>query len=191
MEGKEKFLQEPLPVSKSQRRRDALEVKSLAQELINLDQARLGRVPLDDSVRAAVMEARGMRANGARKRQMQFVAKLLRREDLEPILHALEKFDGEAREITGRQHRCEAWRDFLLEKGDSAVGELMQRRADTDTQAIRQLVRNAGREAARNKPPAAARTLFKLLHAMDQGEPLPAVSGSGVISASHGQAVDS
>jgi len=190
MEGKEKFLQEPLPVSKSQRRRDALEVKSLAQELINLDQARLGRVPLDDSVRAAVMEARGMRANGARKRQMQFVAKLLRREDLEPILLALEKFDGEAREITGRQHRCEAWRDFLLEKGDSALGELMQHRADTDTQAIRQLARNAVREAARNKPPAAARTLFKLLHAMDQEEPLPAVSSSGVISAAHGQAID-
>lgn len=190
MEGKEKFLQEPLPVSKSQRRRDALEVKSLARELINLDQAKLGRVPLDDDVRAAVVEARGMRANGARKRQMQYVAKLLRREDLEPVLLALEKFDGEARELTGRQHRCEAWRDFLLEKGDSAVGELVQCRADTDTQAIRQLVRNAAREAASNKPPAAARTLFKLLHAMDQAESLPAVSRSGIIGATHGQSVD-
>lgn len=190
MEGKQKILQEAIPVSKSQRRRDALEVKSLAQELINLDQAKLGRVPLDDSVRAAVMDARSIRANGARKRQMQYVAKLLRREDAEPILLALESFDGEARELTGRQHRCEAWRDFLLQAGDLAVSELMQRRADTDTQAIRQLVRNAGREAARNKPPASARTLFKILRAMDQRDPLPAVDASGIIGSADGQAID-
>lgn len=178
MKGKEKLQDEPELVSKSQRRRDALEVKSLASELINLSQAKLGRVPLDEMVRAAVMEARQMRSNGARKRQLQYVAKLLRRDDPEPILLALEKFDGEAREITGRQHRCEAWRDFLLEAGDPAVGELMQHRIDTDTQAIRQLIRNASREAARNKPPVASRTLFKLLREMDQEEPLPA-AGSG------------
>ncbi len=178
MKGKEKILDEPTPVSKSQRRRDALEVKSLAQELINLGQAKLGRVPLDDSVRAAVMEARAIRSNVARKRQMQFVAKLLRRDDPEPILLALEKFDGEAREITGRQHRCEAWRLFLLEAGDPAVSKLVEKRDDTDTQAVRQLIRNANREAARNKPPASSRALFKILREMDQKAPLPAVDSS-------------
>jgi len=178
MKGKEKILEEPTLVSKSQRRRDALEVKSLAQELINLSQAKLGRVPLDDSVRAAVMEARAIRSNVARKRQMQYVAKLLRRDDPEPILLALEKFDGEAREITGRQHRCEAWRDFLLEAGDQAVSKLMEYRDATDTQAIRQLIRNASRETARNKPPVSSRALFKILREMDQEAPLPAVNSS-------------
>jgi ribosome-associated protein len=192
MKGKEKNFEEPTTVSKSQRRREALEIKSLALELINLSQSKLGRVPLDDMVRAAIMEARQFNSHGARKRQMLYVAKLLRRDDPEPILLALEKFDGEAREITGRQHRSEAWRDFLLEAGDTAIGELMKCRMDTDVQAIRQLIRNASREAARNKPPVSARSLFRILREMDQKEPLPAVSDSlGVIGTAHGQAIDS
>lgn len=181
MKGKEKIPTEPIPVSKSQRRRDALELKSLAQELIKLNQAKLGRVPLNDMVREAIMEARGIRSNVARKRQMQYVAKLLRRDDPEPILLALEKFDGEAREITGRQHRAEGWRDFLLEAGDPAVGELVKLRQDCDTQAIRQLIRNARAESTRSRPPAAARNLFRLLREMDQKEPLPDVGGLRII----------
>jgi len=172
MKDKENFFEEPTVVSKSQRRRDALEIKSLASELINLSQSKLSQVPLDDMVRAAIMEARHFSSHGARKRQMLYVAKLLRRDDPEPILLALEKFDGEAREISGRQHRSEAWRDFLLEAGDAAIGKLMEQRPDTDAQVIRQLVRNAGREAARNKPPTAARNLFRILREMDQKEPL-------------------
>lgn len=191
MKGKEIIFEEPAPVSKSQRRRDALEIKTLALELINLSQSRLGQVPLDETVRDAIMDARQIRSNVARKRQLQYVAKLLRRDDPEPILLALDKFHGEAREITGRQHRSEAWRDFLLEAGDTAIGELIKHRADTDTQAIRQLVRNAAREATRNKPPASARSLFRLLREMDQVEPLPPVSNSGIIGAAHGQAIDS
>jgi ribosome-associated protein len=178
MKGKENIFEEPELVSKSQRRRDALEIKSLAHELINLGQSKLGQVPLDEMVRSAIMEARKMNSNGARKRQLQYVAKLLRRDDPEPILLALEKFDSEARELTGRQHRTEAWRDFLLGEGDPAIGELIRHRPDSDTQAIRQLVRNANREIARNKPPASARSLFRILREMDQAEPLPAVPGN-------------
>jgi len=190
MKGKEKNSEDPTLVSKSQRRRDALEMKSLARELINLNQAKLNRVPLDEPVRAAVTEARQIRSNVARKRQMQYVAKLLRRDDPEPILLALEQFDAEAREITGRQHRAESWRDFLLERGDRAVGELIGLRSDTDTQAIRQLLRNARREAAGSRPPASARALFRTLREMDQSEPLPEVPASGVIGSADGQGVD-
>jgi ribosome-associated protein len=175
MKGKENIFEEPVLVSKSQRRRDALEIKSLAHELINLSQSKLGQVPLDEMARAAIMEARKMSSNGARKRQLQYVAKLLRRDDPEPILQAFEKFESEAREITGRQHRSEAWRDFLLEEGDPAIGELIRQRPGSDTQAIRQLVRNASREVARNKPPVSARSLFRILREMDQAEPLPPV----------------
>jgi len=178
MKGKENFpTDEPL-VSKSQRRREALELKALASELTKLSPARLGRVPLDDDVRAAVVETRQIRSHVARKRQLQYTAKLLRRIDPEPIFQALEEFDGEARQLTGRQHRSEAWRDYLLERGDFAVGALMKQRADVDTQALRQLVRNAKKESERGKPPAAARALFRTLREMDEQEQLPPVSNS-------------
>ena len=178
MKGKENHFEEQPLASKSQRRREALETKSLALELIKLNAARLGRVPLDDAVRSAIMEARQIRSNVARKRQLQYVAKLLRRTDPEPIIQTLEEFDGEARQLTGRQHRSEAWRDFLLESGDHAVGVLMQQRNDVDTQALRQLIRNAQNETARGKPPASARALFRLLREMDESEPLPPVTAS-------------
>jgi len=178
MKGKENFSAEEQPASKSQRRREALEVRDLASTLIKLSPARLGRVPLDDDVRAAIMEARDIRSHVARKRQMQYAAKLLRRTDPEPILRALDSFETEARQLTGRQHRTEAWRDFLLERGDFAIGELMKHRDHVDTQALRQLVRNANKEAGKGKPPASARALFRALRDMDEQEQLPSVTGS-------------
>jgi ribosome-associated protein len=178
MKGKENLSPDDSLVSKSQRRREALELKALASQLIKLSPARLGRIPLDDDVRSAIMEARDIRSNVARKRQLQYAAKLLRRIDPEPILQTLKGFDGEARQLTGRQHRSEAWRDYLLEQGDLAVGELMKHRQDVDTQALRQLVRNANKEAEKSKPPTSARALFRTLRDMDEREQLPNASGS-------------
>jgi ribosome-associated protein len=178
MKGKAIHNEEQPLASKSQRRREALELKSLASDLIKLSPARLGRVPLDDAVRSAIMEARQIRSNVASKRQLQYVAKLLRRTDPGPIVRTLEDFEGEARQLTGRQHRVEAWRDLLLESGDQAVSVLMKQRNDADTQSIRQLIRNTHKEAARGKPPAAARALFRALREMDEMDPLPPTTGS-------------
>ena len=162
------------PVSKSQRRRDALEVKSLAARLIATTPALLARIPLDETTRTAISEAQRIHSNVARKRQLQYVAKLLRRVDAEPILQALQDLEQEGRQATARQHRAEAWRDRLLEDGDPALGDLIRQRRDSDAQAIRQLIRTARQEAARGRPPAAARRLFRTLREMDEREPLPA-----------------
>jgi ribosome-associated protein len=178
MKSKENFSPEEPLTSKSQRRRDALELKALASELIKLAPARLGRVPLEDDVREAIHDAREIRSNVARKRQLQYVAKLLRRTEPEAIFLALEEFEGEARQLTGRQHRSEAWRDYLLEKGDAAIGELLNLRSNVDTQALRQLVRNAKKENEQGKPPASARSLFRTLRDMDEQEQLPPIGVS-------------
>lgn len=178
MKRKENLSVEPAQASKSQRRREALELKSLASDLIKLSPDRLSRVPLDDGIQEAIAEARQIRSNVARKRQLQYVAKLLRRIDPEPVFQALDAFANEARQLTGRQHRVEAWRDHLLESGDQAVGALMKQRQDTDTQALRQLLRNAGKETARGQPPASARALFRLLREMDELESLPPIAAS-------------
>lgn len=161
--------------SKSQRRRDALEVKSLASRLIDLSPALLAKVPLDETQRAAIGEARRIRSNVARKRQLQFVAKLLRRGDPDPIRQALDAFGADARQLAGRQHRAEAWRDHLLATGDSAISELLRQRHNSDAQPLRQLMRKARQEADAGRPPAAARALFRLLREMDEFESLPSI----------------
>ena len=174
-ESKENLDQASALTSKSQRRRDALEVKSLASRLIGLSPALLAQVPLDEPSRAAIGEARRIRSNVARKRQLQFVAKLLRRGDPDPIWQALEAIGADARQLSGRQHRAEAWRDRLVETGDSAISELLRQRQDVDAQPLRQLIRKAHQEAGAGKPPAAARALFRLLREMDEFEPLPPI----------------
>jgi len=123
-------------VSKSQRKRDALELKNLASTLIGLDAARLARVPMDDSIREAIEDARKIRSNVARKRQLQYAAKLLRRVDPAEIIETIESFDLAARQLTARQHRCEAWRDLLLESGDEALGKLLEHEQAVDIQAM-------------------------------------------------------
>lgn len=170
---KEKVSDEPGIVSKSQRKREAQELKSLAGQLIGLSKARLAQVPLEGAVREAVEEARQIRSHVARKRQLQFIAKLLRRTGATEIFESVEAFNTEARQLTARQHRSEAWRDFLLESGDVALGQLLEKRHDADAQSIRQLLRNAHREAQLGKPPTSLRALFRLLRDLDAMTPLP------------------
>ena len=170
---KENFDKTGTELSKSQRRRDALELKSLAKSLIELSPSRLDRLPLEKAVREAIDQAHRIRSNVARKRQMQFVAKLLRRADAEPITEAMAALEQEGRLVTARQHRAERWRDYLLEAGDPAVSELLNQRRDADAQAIRQLIRKARSEVTRGRPPAASRSLFRLLRDMDENESLP------------------
>ena len=171
--GKENTEEERGIISKSQRKREAHELKSLAAELIGLNKARLARVPMGDTVREAVEAARLIRSHVARKRQLQFIAKLLRRTDPSEIIEAMEGFNNAARQLTVRQHRCEAWRDFLLDSGDSALAQLLDKRHEVDAQTIRQLIRNAQRETARGKPPSSSRALFRQLRDMDEKTPLP------------------
>ncbi len=172
---KEKLSPETEFVSKSQRKRDAQAVKSLASELIRLSSSQLASVPLEASIREAVQEARQIRAHVAGKRQLQFIAKQLRRIDIAPIRETIDSFKNKARQRTIRQHRVENWRDFLLASGDEALGKLLQQQHNADGQAIRQLIRNAQREASRGKPPASSRALFQLLRDMDENQPLPSL----------------
>ncbi len=176
---KEKLSPETEFVSKSQRKRDAQAVKSLASELIRLSSSQLASVPLEANIREAVQQARQIRAHVAGKRQLQFIAKQLRRTDIAAIRKSIDSFQSKARQVTVRQHRVENWRDFLLASGDEALGKLLQRQHHADGQAIRQLLRNAQREASKGKPPAALRALFRLLRDMDDKEPLPPLEGPG------------
>ena len=171
--GQEAAGADDLPLSKSQRKREALAVRSLAAQLIRLGGGELRQLPLEPETLQAIHEARQIRSNVARKRQMQYVARLLRLQDTEEIEAAIDKLRREARHNLARQHRSEAWRDRLLESGDQALQELMQQRRDIDAPALRALVRRAQQERATVKPPAAARALFRMLFELDAGEPLP------------------
>lgn len=152
--------------SRSQRRREALDVLELARRLMDVSEAQLARLPLDESMRALVRDSQRIKQQIARKRQTQFLAKHLRREDdatLTAIRTGLDHAGSDARRDTARLHEAEHWREHLLADGDAALADFIAAHASADRQHLRQLVRNAHTERLQNKPPHALRELFRAL----------------------------
>jgi ribosome-associated protein len=164
---------ETLEISKSQRKREAHELLSLAKKLVSMPEATLNDMPLDDDLRDEVNFARNIRAHGAKKRQLMTVGKMLRKRDNEALVEAISNIDQQNRKVNARFHLIEAWRDRLLENGDEALSELFEKCPGINLQTLRQLIRNAKKEAAQGKPPTAARKLFKLLRQTDGESKLP------------------
>lgn len=169
-------------ISKSQRKRDAHDIFLLARELVGMKQSTLKKilssVNLDEDISFEITKARKMKSHGARKRETQFLSKKLRQIDLDSLRMAIEQPKEFARAEALRQHRLETWRDSLIAEGDPVVNQLCQLNNDFDRQQLRQLVRNARREAAHKKPPASSRSLFRLLAEFDLQQALPDVSGT-------------
>ena len=164
-----------LEISKSQRKREAHELLNLAKKLIAMPESRLKRMPMDDDLREEIEFARSIRAHGARKRQLMTVGKMLRKRDTEELIDAVNGIDQKNRQVNARFHHVEAWRDRLVEGTDQELSELLEQSPDINVQTLRQLIRNAKKEAKLGKPPVASRKLFKLLREADEQSPLPAL----------------
>lgn len=152
--------------SRSQRRREALATLSLADQLVSLSAARLEKMGLPDDVRAEVDNVRRITSHGARKRQLAYLAKLMRRHD-DGAFEAAHAELGENRDHQRREaaalHRLEALRQRLLDEGDVVMEELLQQHPDLDRQRLRSLVRQAHSELKRDKPPHASREILRFL----------------------------
>jgi len=155
--------EEIIYVSKSQLKRESHALQALGEELVSLPAAKLATIPMPEELAEAVALARKIKAHGGRKRQMQYIGKVMRSIDAAPIEQALANLRNTAGREAARFHRLEQWRDRLLEQGDEALGALLEEFPSADRQHLRQLIRNAQREAAQNKPPKSAREIFRYL----------------------------
>ena len=166
MRGIDEDTGEYLGPSRSQQRREALEIRTLGEKLVSLSAAQLQRLPIPDDLVPHILDTQRISSHIARKRQLQFLAKQMRREDdetLHAIRDALDAGGEAARQETALLHRIEAWRERLLEDGDEALGALLDEHPQADRQQLRQLVRNVHAERKKGKPPHAFRELFRVL----------------------------
>lgn len=164
MRGRDDDTGDFLSPSRSQQRREALDVLALAETLVALGNAQLAKLPVPDHLRPHIADAQRITSHIAHKRQMAFLAKQMRREDdevLDAIRDALDAGGEAARQETALLHRAERWRDRLLDEGDAALAELLEAFPQADRQQLRQLARNALEERKRDKPPRAFRELFR------------------------------
>ena len=169
MRGRDADTGEFLSPSRSQKRREALAVFDLGEQLVALTEAQLAQVPLSDELRELVRESRRITAPVARKRQLQFLAKHLRGEDeetLDAVRRSLEHDRADSRRETAHLHRLEALRERLIDDGDAALAELIDEYPHADRQHLRQLARNAKEERLQHKPLHAYRELFRELRAL-------------------------
>ena len=166
MRGRDDETGEFLSPSRSQNRREALEIYTLGEKLVSLTDAQLAKLPVPESLLPHIRECRRITAQIAHKRQLQYLAKQMRREDdetLDAIRDALDEKGEAARREVAAMHRVEAWREKLLAEGDDALAQLLDEYPNADRQLLRQLVRNTLEERKRNKPPRAFRELYREL----------------------------
>jgi ribosome-associated protein len=148
--------------SKSERKRRSDDLQSLGEALIDLPESELDALPLPDSLRDAVMLARRITAHGGLYRQKQYIGKLMRKIDAEPIRAALDAKRDRERVESLRFRRIEQWRDRLLREGLPAVHSFCTEAPDVDAPALERLVARAKHEQQTGATHA-SRELFRLL----------------------------
>jgi ribosome-associated protein len=149
-------------VSKTRRKQEMHDLQALGAELVGLSAAHLERMVLPAELAQAVRAARRIASHEARRRQVQYIGKLMRGIDAEPIRAQLAAVHGGSAQERARHQRLEHWRARLLED-DGALTEFFQAHPASDLQQLRALIRNARREQAAARPPRAYRELFRVL----------------------------
>jgi ribosome-associated protein len=154
------------PVSKTRRKREMTELQSLGAALVALPDAQLESMPLEAALRQAVMEAKRIRSHEAKRRQLQYIGRLMRAVDAQPIRAALAAVEGSSAQAAAAHRRLETWRERLL-SDDEALTRFAGEHPGADLQELRALIRNARKEQKDGKPPRAFRELFRVLKAIE------------------------
>jgi ribosome-associated protein len=149
-------------VSKTKRKREMHELQALGAALVLLPESQLRELSLDAPLRDAVLEAKRIRSHEARRRQMQYIGRLMRDVDAAPIRERLAAAEGHSAKASAEHRRLEAWRERLL-ADDAALTEFAATFPRADLQALRTLLRNARKELKEGRPPHALREIFRLI----------------------------
>jgi ribosome-associated protein len=149
-------------VSKTRRKREMHELQALGAALVDLSEAHLARMSLPEGLSSAVREARRLNSHEAKRRQVQYIGRIMRELDAAPIRAQLAAVQGGSAEERARHQRLERWRARLLED-DAALTEFASAHPAGDLQQLRSLIRSARREQAEGRPPRAYREIYRVL----------------------------
>ena len=151
-------------LSKTQIKAQADALQKLGTSLVHLGPSALAKVPMDSELLDAIMLARKIqRKKEGYRRQLQLIGKLMRNRDVTPIEQALLTIKSSHKKATNAFHKIEELRDDIIAQGDSKIESTLADYPLLDRQKLRQLIRQAKKQQAENKPPKASRELFKYL----------------------------
>jgi ribosome-associated protein len=148
------------PPSKTRRKREAESLQALGEQLARLPKEKLDALGLPDRLREALDALGEITSHGALRRQRQFVGRLMREVDPEPLRAALEAHAQPSREAARRFRATETWRDRLLAEGRPALAAFLAQHPGADAAAL-----EAALEAAQQGRAGAPKRLFRMLRA--------------------------
>ncbi|MCX7193957.1 MAG: DUF615 domain-containing protein [Proteobacteria bacterium] len=154
--------EEELPPSKTKIKKQMHDLRDLGEELTELGKDQIAQLDIPESLRDAIREMHRTKTFGAKRRQLQYIGKLMRDVDTAPIIAKLNTWKGTSQQHIGYMHQLERWRERLL-SGDNALTELLAAYPQTDVQRLRTLIRNSLKEREVGKPAKNYREIFQVL----------------------------
>ena len=142
-------------------------LKELGDRLTELSPGHLAKVK-NDQVREAVEIAKKITKGNARKRQIQYIAKLLSRIDVDPIKKIIETLDASSAAYIQKFHQLESWREKLVNGDSETLSEVLDKSPNADRQRLRHLVRKARDERETGQQTTHFRRLFQFLKALSE-----------------------
>lgn len=159
--------EENLGPSKSALKREMTALQKLGAELVGLSRDRLKKMDMPERLRDAIHDAQRFTQNEAKRRQLQYIGKIMREIETAPLQAAMDEINGVSGAATLRLQQLERLRTQFME--DESVGsDIARDYPEADIQHLRQLRRNAIKEAQQSKPPRAYRELFRVLRDLDK-----------------------
>ena len=154
------------PLSKTKKKQQMQELQDLGEELAELSGDWLKKIDIPEHLRDALQQAQRMNSHGAKRRQLQYVGKVMRDIDPEPIRAALATIRGESAAEVARMHRLERLRTRLMED-EKTLTDIANAFPGVDLQHLRALRRSALKEQEGQKPPRSYRAIFQTLKALE------------------------
>ncbi|MEH6551424.1 MAG: ribosome biogenesis factor YjgA [Pseudomonadales bacterium] len=154
--------------SRSQLKREQQALHAMGKRLVELKPGQLTKLPLWPDLSEAVTLAQRLKNNEGKRRQLNYISRLLREGDNTTITEALKDLDKGDLANNLRFHALELMRDQLLIAGPDGVETIIEKYPQADRSLLRQLVRVAAKEEKENKPPKSARKIFKYLREQDE-----------------------
>ncbi len=150
-------------ISRTKKKKEANDLKALGEQLVKLPAEQLDEMDLPGEIHDAADFAKTIKKRGALRRQMQYIGKLMRKYDTDPIREALRHIELGSYQKALAFKELENWRDELTAGNKALIETILAKCPDADRQQLSQLTRNARNEKLKNKPQKASKALFRYL----------------------------
>lgn len=156
-------------ISKTVRKREAEALQALGLRLTKLKPVQLESLNLPDNIFKSINDYNRFPSREAKRRQLQYVGKLMRSADIDSIQKALDALDGSSNLAQYQHAQAELWRERLIAE-PHALSEYINTYPAVDRQKIRQLIKKTQSAHTEEQRKTASRALFRFIHDVERDQ---------------------